>query len=414
MERRTTTVATLMAAFMISGSFALEACAQRSSTKRMAYNPVTGKTERDTRYEAQLPSPSYRTDDVQYFAPSGEVQQASYCDCGNEYCDGCPDACGCGDPACCAPDCCEPVCCDSVCGGPCQLGPRRWYTGFEATFVKPYFGSNAAFTTTDNVGTNSTISETDFDYDMEFSPRVFLGWNRDCGDVGFRATWWQFDHSASTAQTNPPSSGLGNVALPEFGDVVIESAVPENIISAESSLNAYTVDLEATKTTNFCSWQFGMSGGFRYAYIEQGYLGTLSDDSLNALDQIDFSHSIEGFGPTIGFEAFRPHGCRSGMFCKARGSILFGDSQSSLVADQDISLTTPSRVTQATASDDILSICELQVGYRWQADPRHCRGVQPFYSLAMEGQLWDGAGNASSQDGTLGFFGFNSAIGLNW
>lgn len=409
MDRRRYTLTKSIFALLVAGGFALEATAQR-----MAYNPVTGRSERDTRFSERLPSPSYRSDDVQYFPPSDDLQQASYCDCEDEHCTNYGDAYDCCDSACSASCCSEPVCCDSVGCGSCQLAPQRWYTGFEATFVKPYFGNNVAFTTTDNSGTNSTISETDFDYDLEFSPRVFLGWNRDCDDVGFRATWWQFDHSASTAETNPPVSGLGNVALPEFGGVTIESVTPTDVITADSSLNAYTIDLEATKTTNFCSWQFGMSGGFRYAYLEQGYLGLLSDDSLNALDQVDFSHSIEGFGPTIGFEAFRPYGCQSGVFCKARGSLLFGDSKSSLIADQDLSLTTPSRVTQTTASDDILSICELQVGYRWQADPCRCRGVQPFLSIAMEGQLWDGAGNASTQDTAMGFFGFNSAIGLNW
>jgi hypothetical protein len=34
--------------------------------------------------------------------------------------------------------------------------------------------------------------------------------------------------------------------------------------------------------------------------------------------------------------------------------------------------------------------------------------------VALEGQFWNGAGNASSEVGNLGFWGFNSGFGVNW
>jgi hypothetical protein len=393
------------------------AAAQREGGARMAYNPVSGRTERDSRFHQRQPRPFYKADDVQYYAPDQGVQPASYCECGSPECGGCDlavpyddsccddycgDACGCGDV----------LCSDSVCGGPCLPG-GGWYAGFEATFVKPHFSNNVAFSVTDNTATSTSITETDFDYDLEFTPRVFVGWNRG-NDVGLRATWWQFDHGAKTASGSPPANGLGEINPPEFGDVDLSSTTPTDVFAADTSLNAYTIDLEATKSTKFCAWQFGMGCGFRYAYAEQGYVATLADDTPDTLASINYQHSIEGFGPTVSFEAYRPYNCRSGIFCKARGSILFGDSKSRLVAGEDLTLTTPFETTETTASDDLLSICELQVGYRWYAAPVSCRAWQPFGSIAMEGQVWDGAGNATSQEGTLGFFGFNTAIGVNW
>ncbi len=412
-------VSVALVAFAVVSSSAV---AQRTGSARRAFNPVTGQTELDTRYHKPLPSPSYRSDDVQYFPPGDHVAQASYCEeCGTPECGGCSPgfehAGGCDD-GCCDTGCCGDVmCCDPVCGdcvgcGPCMPG-GCWYAGFEATFVKPHFGENVAFTVTDNTANSSTIGQSDFNYDLEMTPRVFVGWNRG-RDVGLRATWWHFDHGAQTASGSPPASGLGELTPPSFADVDLSTSTPTDVFTANTSLNAYAIDLEATKASRFCDWQLGMGWGFRYAYVEQGYLGALTNGDSQTVGTIDYKQSIEGFGPTVSVEAFRPYGCRSGLFCKARGSILFGDSKSRLAAEEDLNLTTPFETTSTTASDDVLSIGELQVGYRWHAARSHCYAWQPFYSIALEGQIWDGAGNASSQDGRLGFFGFNTAMGVNW
>lgn len=379
----------------------------------MAYNPVTGQRELDTRYHQRPANASPAPPTMQHResseqSVSGGVEQASYCECGNDYGVGPYESDFCGD-VCCG----DAACCDMVgCGvGPCGTG--SWYAGFEATFLKPHLGDNVAFTVTENTATSTTISDTDFDYDLEFSPRVFVGWQRNC-DVGFRATWWQFDHDAAPATGSPPADGLGELTSPGFRETEISTNTGTDVYAAATSMNAYTIDLEATKSTEFRAWKFGMGGGFRYAYIEQGYLGALSDDTDTTISTIDYQQSIEGFGPTVSFEALRTLSCQSGIFCKARGSVLFGDSKSRQEGVEGVNQTTPGTTTVNTASDDVLSICELQVGYRWTPAYADCRGWQPFYSVAMEGQLWDGAGNASSQDGTLGFFGFNSAIGINW
>jgi len=157
-----------------------------------------------------------------------------------------------------------------------------------------------------------------------------------------------------------------------------------------------------------------VGGGIRYASTEQRYFAQLRYSGNDLRDQIDFRHSLEGIGPTISLEAQRPWSRTLSTFCKARGSVLFGDGESHLNAGEDLDLTNSFTTTRVTSRDDLLSIAEIQVGVRWQARSYRGRILTPFLTTAFEGQIWNGAGNASSEEGNLGFFGFNSGFGVNW
>jgi hypothetical protein len=41
-----------------------------------------------------------------------------------------------------------------------------------------------------------------------------------------------------------------------------------------------------------------------------------------------------------------------------------------------------------------------------------CNGGWYFLRTALEGQVWQGAGSATNEDGDLGFFGLNVALGM--
>jgi hypothetical protein len=362
-------------------------------TNRRVYNPVTGRSELETR------APRVR----EPLAPqaeegSGLVKPVSY-GVPSESSDEC--SVGCGEPACC--DVCAPT------------KPRAtFFAGFEATFVKPRFENNVAFTTMEADGASfESFTDTEFDYDLEFTPRVFLGWRHD-DSVGLRATWWQFDHAAATASANPPANGFGSITHPTFGSVDISSIIPTDTFTAAADLNAYTIDIEATRETGFCGWDLGVAGGLRYAHSEQGYSAELRDDTAALRGSIEYRQSIEGFGPTISLSAYRPIAGDAGFFCKARGSVLFGDGKSTLAAVEDADLTTPFNTSRTTNRDDLLSIGEIQLGFRWQSLAKRGQPYRPFLTAAMEGQIWNGAGSATSEDGSLGFFGFNTGAGLTW
>ncbi len=336
---------------------------------------------------------------------------AGYCACGNDTC--CGD---CIEPGCGSDDYCEPSCGlgDGCCNSysSCGLGGGpTWHIGFEWSFVKPRFSENVAFITSDGNGNNNvTFTETEFDYDLELTPRVWIeaavsdSWS-------WRVSYWEFDHSPSIETTQPGNDAFDEITHPPFGDVDISTTLPEDIFTATSALNAYTIDVEALKRAHLSCWQLGVGCGVRYASIEQSYFAQLRDTTNgNALrGQIDFSHALEGFGPTISLSGKRPIFCNVNLACTARGSLLFGDGFSRLDALED---TTPSTTIRLTNRDDLLPIGEARVGLEWLSPKKHSRSWQWMLSTAMEGQIWGNAGNASSETADLGFFGFN--IGAGW
>ncbi|MEN1678274.1 MAG: Lpg1974 family pore-forming outer membrane protein [Planctomycetota bacterium] len=340
------------------------------------------------------------------------VEPAGFFSSGGGCADCCGDCCsdGCGSD-CCGSDCCELGCCDTGCYGVC-LPAAVFYAGFEAVFVKPRFEENVAFTVMEANGASfESFSDSEFDFDLEFTPRVFLGWRQGDG-VGLRATWWRLDSATAAASANPPTNGFGLITHPAFGTVDISSEIQTDLFTATADLEAYSIDLEATKETSFYGWRLGVAGGVRYARAEQGYVAELLNGGGQRRGLIDYRQSIDGIGPTISLAASRPFHNSINLFCKARASVLLGDGESRLTAIEDADLSTPFDTTRTTGRDDLLSISELQVGFRWQADSG--RTYRPFLSAALEGQVWNGAGNATSEDGTLGLFGFNTGVGMDW
>lgn len=375
--------------------------------QRVVYNPVTGRSEVERATDAApgLASPPAAERAIATAANAGRVTPASLAapvSWGDAACgDGlCGDSIGCSAIA--------PVC-----------GPSGAYAGFEFTFVKPRWESNLAFTTTESDGAgNDTISDTPLDYDLVLSPRVFLGWRRPQG-VGLRATWWQFDHGASPVATNPPANGFGLVDHPDFdgfGGVDLSSSVATDTLSVLSDIDAYALDIEVTHDRRFGAWEVGVGGGVRYASATQSYRAQLRDganaDALRG--QIDYRQSIEGFGPTISLSAVRPLTHRAALFVKGRGSLLYGDGESRLAAGEDLDLTTSFTTNRTSSRDDLLSIAEVQLGLKWRGGPIGMGPYRPFLTAALEGQVWNGAGSATSSDGDLGFFGFVTAVGMDW
>lgn len=306
-------------------------------------------------------------------------------------------------------------CGEAVCGCSCEPSSGNgWTAGFEATVLQPRFSSNIAFTRMEADGaTFETFTDTEFDYGLEFSPRVFVGYEA-CGGLGFRATWWQFNHNPDALSTQPPANGFGDVTTPPFGDIDISSNIPTDTMSAASGLNAYTIDLEATQSKSVGCWSLGVAGGLRYASAEQTYLAQLRNTNDVLRGEIDYRHSTSGIGPTISLAAQRPIACNVHWFVRGRGSLLFGDTKTNLHGGEDLDLENPFTTTKNTSSDSLLSIGEAQIGLGWQAASCNGQCWQPFARVALEGQIWNGPGNATTPEGNFGFVGLNAAIGTLW
>lgn len=345
------------------------------------------------------------------------------------FCTGSAD-CGCGD--CIGSSCCDEGCCDdSCCGGCCEpscgvagggYGPiglgyyPTWFAGAEFSFVKPRFSQNVAFTSIDDNGAGTRLfTDTEFDYDLEMTPRVWLG-AAFAESWSWRCTYWQFDQSPATEIASPAAGGNSFITHPNFGtsspeftDVDLTTNVPTDVYTAASDLNAYSIDIEAVKNSRLSGWLLGVAGGMRYVSTEQNYNATLSD-GVDVTDQLDYTQELEGFGPTISLSGMRPIFHRVNIVCAARGSLLFGDGVSRFNAVEDLGGTNETTI-RVTNREDLLPIGEARLGLEWMSQ-KSSRSYRWLLTTAMEGQIWGNAGNATSETADLGFFGFNLGAGI--
>jgi hypothetical protein len=288
----------------------------------------------------------------------------------------------------------------------------RWSAGVEFTLVKPHLEGNVAFTTSDSDDvTFETLTDTEFNYDTELAPRVWIEFVRG-GGLGMRVVYWQFDYAAANASGSPPANGFGAIIPPTFGEIDLVTTTPDSVYSATSALNAYTIDVEGTKSWGGGMWCAVASTGIRFGEMEQNYNSTLQNAQNLQQGTINYRHKIQGVGPTVGLRVQRPFLPRFALFGVARGSLLFGDADSTLLAVEDQDVTNAFTTRRTTSRDDLLPISEMQVGLQWTPNA----GVvwHPYFHLAFESQLWNGAGNATTEDGNLGFYGLNLAVGLDW
>jgi hypothetical protein len=292
-----------------------------------------------------------------------------------------------------------------------DCGPwSQWLAGVDMVALKPHFHSNTAFTMMQSDGVSfESFSDTNFNYDLGLSPRLWLEY-RAASEIGIRSQFWRFAQSAGTESASPPANGFGRITHPRFGTVDISTTIPTDHFTADSGLKAYFVDAEITKVGNFACWDLIASAGLRYGSVEQRYTARLRNAAGVLAGSLDFEHRLEGIGPTFAVETRRPLGANVTLFANARGSLLFGPNSVTFAGGEDLDLLNPFQTTSTTLQDDILPIGEIQLGGEWRSTAS--AWGQVFAHGAFETQLWSGAGNASSLDGNLGLVGWSFGIGL--
>jgi hypothetical protein len=292
-----------------------------------------------------------------------------------------------------------------------------WTAGFEFSFLQPRFENNDAFLEFVSSGTQLTSTEADFDYDLELTPRAYFSVNSTEG-LGMRAILWRFDHSPAALTASPSASGFGGIQAPEefqyTDELPIVTFDPTDTVSATSSLKAYTIDLEGIKSVDFGPWALLASAGLRYASVDQTYYFHIRDAAGTVLHHIDFDHGLDGIGPTVSFSVSRPIIPTLRIFGMARGSLLYGTGNYNLDRSGILDLVVPEVFTEikSVKRDDLMPMGDMQLGMSWE--PRMGGSWQPFFQIALEGQLWAGAGSATREEGNLGFFGFAAATGVTF
>lgn len=256
------------------------------------------------------------------------------------------------------------------------------YAGFETVIARPFFGSNVALIP-DN-------APRQFDFNYQFSPRVVLGL---CGQGGggLRARYWQFDHE---------------------GQTITGSDSFDAEYHLHESLLVETADLELTQL--FIGERFVANGflGLRYAGVNQDFGQTRTPVSGSS-DTSWFSQQFTGLGPSCGVDVARRLGPHLAAYGTLRGALLFGNA---------LRLTGTTLGFEAEERQEtVLPNAEFQTGLEWRSTLR--RGARLFLRAGIEAQVWTGIDNMSGfsdfygavvEQGTLGFFGFTSAVGLRF
>jgi hypothetical protein len=317
-------------------------------------------------------------------------------------------------------------CCQSCCDCCCPP-PRRWYARYDSVYVEPRFTRNVAFQVFDvNVAVGEDVQLIDFDWDLEYSPRVEVGYLSGCGGLGWRARYWHFDHGVS-ARLNDPGTGRVEFGLHDDPDLEIETDDTE-FAEAVENIELKVFDLELSRQWDGCCGSLTASLGVRYVSMDQFFRGSIADIATGEVDEfVQSDFSFEGIGPTLALEGVRRSGYRNwSVFANTRVSLLFGDSERVQFAFDPQDPADPIDDLLTENNDfDVKAIAEVQLGVQYDYYLRNCAVL--FFRAGLEAQYWPHWGGAGSQNGEdtdgigedpflsdMGFVGFTGSVGLAW
>lgn len=322
------------------------------------------------------------------------------------------------------------------CAMPQMVGACRQGTpivGAAMYILSPYFDGNPAFTTTTGIGSNApNQSTTDFTWNYNLTPAVWLGWLNENG-WGVRGHYFFYDQRSrvATASLNPdqaltssivPPANLASPAgSPSFGSpgVILGNGLGQDNLAFDSTLRIHAADVEACQLVTGYGLFALISGGGRYLNMSQSYRATLNNQASGAteLQQLQFTHDFNGGGPTLDLVAGYQLGERPVfLFGDIRGSFLVGGSRSArnfiLNVNDPNNAVGGNQFANPTADarrSVTLPIIELELGVQiapvLMSRPLHIRAGAVH-------QTYFGAGSASQASGNLSLFGGQVSAGF--
>jgi hypothetical protein len=332
---------------------------------------------------------------------------------------------------------------------PGTIWPLHFVLSGGVYLLQPHLESNPAYTLFRRPGAGgvpAAVSFTpDLKYDTAFAPLAGLGAFLDCG-LGLGTRWWHFDEDSAllgAVNTDPTRTTLFRPA-PVFGvpGFVSPSAIAQafrvfnEAMTFQSHLDLHMWDWEVTQRVELGGWTFLPAAGLRYVYLSQNYqalrsgsgTGTFGTARVNLMqdsDLIQTGHNFSGAGPLAALAVRRPLG-DSGftLYGLSRGAVLFGRgrTQSTQLIVQRRQVIPPRGSTQtvntttqtfaANGHDDDLPIWDLEAGVEWS----HAFGPRwaVFFQTGLVAQMWFNAGNSTSENGDLSFFGLSVTGGVTF
>lgn len=293
---------------------------------------------------------------------------------------------------------------------------RGFYTGAEWTYMKPFgagrTGLAMEISDDDPVDVDSQIDVTQYD-DFESAPRVWLGYENDCG-TGLRFSYWDLDQTASLGDPFTSTVDGVDVYTPIGG-----------------GLEAYTFDFALTQRGRHKHWDYVVSGGVRHGEFSQSSLLQIDPDGRPAFVQSD-RQGFDGWGPRAALEARRRIGCSNLTFVTSTGaSLLFGHGRRTgnhFMDDVNFGANPQSNVQFDNGETNALYILEQKIGLEWERALAKGRALS--LNAGLEAQLWGGTGDIGGNamtgniDGgntflldpstNTGFIGFTTGAELNF
>jgi len=273
------------------------------------------------------------------------------------------------------------------------------YARYDSVMVKPVFSHNSAYYGQPDVpfdGDNLAVN-VPFDYNLDYSPRIEVGYLAPTNQLGWRARYWHFNSNARVFGVNPVDDAVAIGVGARVEDIDSFSG------AIRHSMNVNVGDLEVTH--QFRNTVFGL--GMRIGEIRQRY-------NLEGSDEGPLTASMRniGLGPTASLQ-WNHNLLQSNwsLYSDMRLSTLFGRHDISATSEDELGLF------EYSAIKPILG-AEIQAGLQYTAN-------RFFGRVGVEAQHWGNVGNLMNTvsngeddgdngilfDGDLGFIGVTVGIG---
>jgi len=281
-----------------------------------------------------------------------------------------------------------------------------------------------------------------FHYDVNFGEHAAIGVVSDSG-LGFRTHWWQLNEANSTPPfpggspaTNTTVSSAPIAGLPGFtspSPTAKQIGLFNDVVQFNNHLQMTTWDWEGFKQISGENWSALASGGMRYLYLSQHYAafrsnqgqsksGTTTFKLNQDQDAVGSGRNFTGLGPTVALEGRHRLGPAGfGVYANARGTLLFGRTQTQTFQSSALNLQTipakgattttisSSEVLHSSSSGETIPAVDVEVGVDWLMD----YGRASFFVRAgMVSQTVFGSGSATNDHGGVELFGLQFTAGV--
>jgi hypothetical protein len=291
-----------------------------------------------------------------------------------------------------------------------------YFSSYELVLLNPVYSNSTAFYTHDTapaVPENATLTE--FDWDMEVSHRLELGYLSPSTNLGWRARYWFFDSNTSVNSVADASVKVGVADDPDIALDTISATDPD-FLQAFASTEIDAVDLEFVSKRFIYHNLVTFGAGLRYADIQHNYQGLDVDPTLagpnNVQAALRTDFNFEGIGPTISLASRRRIGGTDfGWNVEGRTSILFGQGDALWQRLDDGGVAgNPLAIKDAIVHNNetrVLPVTELRMGI----DYRSYHGQTRYdFGMGLETQVWFNGGTPleAGQDGATDSDGITS------